>query len=198
MDEFVRAQPERVSGKAEFDDPLGLLLKCHGRIELQLTALEAAVAAIRDGSDDDVRRAFGPVDAAVGHFAVTGARHTEDEEESLFPVFARVAPSPSHLSWWRSTCSRASTATPRTFTRSSRASSRQCAVTAVAWNSEVEQFCECVTGLVDVYRPHIRLENEVVFPAAAALLAPDEIALVGAEMRARRSVTRIGLGRRSR
>jgi hemerythrin-like domain-containing protein len=198
VDERELARTQQGPGTTEFDDPLGLLLKCHERIELQLATLERAAAALRDGSKDDVRRALEPVDAAVGHFAVTGARHTEDEEESLFPRLrergAAVEPSVRAALDVLEGEHRYVEDLHEELSRLVAAISRE----GDRVDSEVEQFCDCVSGLVDVYRPHIRLENEVVIPAAAALLAPDEIALVGREMRARRSVTRIGGGRNLR
>jgi hypothetical protein len=43
-----------------------------------------------------------------------------------------------------------------------------------------------VAQLTALYRPHIRLENELVFPVAARILPASEIQALGEEMRARR------------
>jgi hemerythrin-like domain-containing protein len=198
MDGNTKARPNDGPGKADFDDPIGLLLKCHERIELQLVVLERATTVLRSGSDDDVRLAFAPVDAAVGHFAVTGARHTEDEEESLFPrLRSRGGALPPALAEALDVLEgehdRAE-ALHEELTRVVAGMRRD----GARIDAQVEQFCDCVSALLDVYRPHMRLENEVVIPAAGSILTSDELAAVGAEMRARREVTRIGLGRRAR
>jgi hemerythrin-like domain-containing protein len=50
----------------------------------------------------------------------------------------------------------------------------------------IDRLCESVSVLVSIYRPHIQLENSVVFPVAARVLPAEVIQTIGLEMRERR------------
>jgi hemerythrin-like domain-containing protein len=50
----------------------------------------------------------------------------------------------------------------------------------------VDRFNEIVSILAAIYRPHIRVENAIVFPVATRVLPADVIQVIGNEMRARR------------
>jgi len=62
------------SGQTTLDHPLEHLMACHRRIEERLATLERATEAL---------------DKALHFLETTGATHTEDEEESLFPRLRR-------------------------------------------------------------------------------------------------------------
>jgi len=51
---------------------------------------------------------------------------------------------------------------------------------------ELDCFSDLVAELTALYRPHIQLENTLVFPVAARVLPASEIHALGDEMRARR------------
>lgn len=51
---------------------------------------------------------------------------------------------------------------------------------------KIERLDALVAALCALYRPHMRIEDELVFPAAARLLLPSDIQAIGEEMRARR------------
>ena len=55
-----------------------------------------------------------------------------------------------------------------------------------AEGGHVGRFKELVAAMTALYRPHIAVENEVVFPVAARVLPAAELQALGAEMRARR------------
>jgi hypothetical protein len=55
-----------------------------------------------------------------------------------------------------------------------------------AGGADVERFGGLAALLAALYRPHMRVENELVFPAAARVLSAAEIRALGEEMRARR------------
>lgn len=73
-----------------FDDPLGLLSACHGRIERQLATLERLQRHLpENGCDADARA------AALGilrYFDGAAPHHHADEEQSLFPRLAAAVP----------------------------------------------------------------------------------------------------------
>ena len=53
---------------------------------------------------------------------------------------------------------------------------------------EVEAFRSAIAGLVSMYRSHIALEDEVVFPCAAEVLSAKDKAAIAGEMASRRNL----------
>lgn len=170
----------------DFTDPLRLLVHCHERIEAQLSALERAAEILRPGDRQSLTQAFAAIDGAIAHFAVPGVKHTEDEEISLFPRLrqhggsagAEVDSAIAELeSQHRSAEDLHSEfdAFVATLPRDGSADAR-----------ELDCFGGLVAYLTTLYRPHIMLENNVVFPVAARVLPAGEIHALGEEMRARR------------
>jgi hypothetical protein len=50
----------------------------------------------------------------------------------------------------------------------------------------LRRYAELAAALGDLYRPHIRVEDELIFPVEARILPPSELAVIGEEMRERR------------
>ncbi len=170
----------------DFTNPLGLLVHCHERIEGQLRTLERAADILRGGDARARPAAFAAVELACAHFATPGVKHTEDEEVSLFPrlrlsggaagreALAAIAElEPQHR-----TAEQLHAEFDALFARLPRDGSADA--------KDLDRFGEMVAQLTALYRPHIRLENELVFPVAARILPASEIQALGAEMRARR------------
>lgn len=76
--EALFANPAR---RASIDAPLDHLMACHRRIEDRLETLERAAAHLEDRTEE-ARAAFR---SAFAFLDSSGALHTADEEESLFP-----------------------------------------------------------------------------------------------------------------
>ncbi len=171
---------------ADFSDPLRLLVHCHERIEQQLRTLARAGEVLRAGVIADLTPAFAAIDRACAHFAGPGVKHTADEEESLFPRLRARADQtitdalatldelePQHR-------------TAETLHAAFDALIAELPRQQVADASALDHYDALLAQLTTLYRPHIRLENELIFPAAARVLPPAELQQVGAEMRARR------------
>ena len=172
----------------DFTDPLGLLVHCHVKIELQLASLERAVRMLATDDAAAFPSIMEAIVAAQRHFAGPGVKHTADEEESLFPRLRL--------------CANGSDAAVLAALNELEAQHRK--LDAVhAWFDElvsrggpspapgafdVDELELTVGEMLGIYRPHIQMENEIVYPEAARILPPDEIAAVGAEMRARRGL----------
>jgi hemerythrin-like domain-containing protein len=177
----------------DFTDPLGLLVRCHGKIEAQLGALERATRVLRDGRAGSFPEVFGAIAAAQAHFAGPGTKHTADEEESLFPRLRRyggpsergVLHALEELEAQHRVADRAHADFDLLVERMTRG--------AVPSQRDVDALAMCVDALASLYGPHILLENEVIFPAAAQVLPPEEILAVGQEMRARRAGMLVGV-----
>lgn len=170
----------------DFTDPLRLLVHCHERIEAQLSALERAGDILRAGDRQSLPRVFGAIDAACAHFAIPGVKHTEDEEVSLFPRLREHggAGGEDALAALTELESQHRAAEKlhaefdefvSTLPRDGSADAR-----------ELDCFSSLVAELTTLYRPHILLENNFVFPIAGRVLPAVEIQDLGEEMRARR------------
>lgn len=170
----------------DFTNPLGLLVHCHERIEGQLEALARAAEVWRGGNVKSIPGVFAAIDAACRHFAFAGVKHTEDEEVSLFPRLREHggAAGDEALAAMTELESQHRTAEEMhkqfdefvlTLPRDGSADSR-----------ELDCFGEMVAELIAFYRPHIFMENNLVFPIAGRVLPADEIHAVGEEMRGRR------------
>jgi hemerythrin-like domain-containing protein len=170
----------------DFTKPLGLLVHCHERIEGHLRALERAAELLERGDVPSLPYAFAAADAAVAHFATPGVKHTEDEELSLFPRLREFGGAGGEE--------------VLAAVREMEAQHRRAEVIHAEFESllasmpregsdgagHLQRFRELVVALTALYRPHIRVENEVVFPVAARVLPAAEIQALGEEMRARR------------
>src|SRR6266540_1063552 len=170
----------------DFTDPLRLLVHCHERIEAQLSALERAAEILRAGDRQSLPRVFGAIDAACAHFAIPGVKHTEDEEISLFPRLRErggdggedALAAMSELETQHRTAEKLHVEFDKCVSSLPRDGSADA--------RELDCFSGLVAELAALYRPHILLENTLVFPVAARVLPASEIQALGAEMRARR------------
>ena len=123
---------------------------------------------------------------ACAHFATPGVKHTEDEDVSLFPRLRERGGTAGQdaLAAMAELESQHRTAEQlhAEFDELVGCLPRDGSADA----KELDRFNELVTELTTLYRPHILLENNFVFPVAARVLPASEIQALGEEMRARR------------
>lgn len=177
----------------DFADPLGLMSHCHRKIEGFLNGLAAAGEILLGGRAAELAGAFHVIDAARGHFALRGPKHTEDEEVSLFPRMREYGGHEAE----DALAALAALETEHRVAEGVHAEFDE----LVGWLprdgsagvKEIDLFNELVTELADLYRPHIRVEDEIIFPAAARVLPPDVLSIVGQQMLARRRDLLTGL-----
>lgn len=170
----------------DFNDPLGLLVHCHERIEAQLRSLEQAAEILRAGDMKLLPRVFFAVDVACTHFAIPGVKHTEDEEVSLFPRLREQGGSAgqealaamSELESQHRSAERLHAQFDELVGNLPRDGSAE--------EKELDRFGNMIAELTALYRPHILLENNLVFPVAARVLPASAIQALGEEMRNRR------------
>jgi hemerythrin-like domain-containing protein len=170
-----------------FADPLGLMSHCHRKIEGFLAGLAASgELLLLGGRTVELAGAFQVVDAAREHFASRGRKHTEDEEVSLFPRMREYGGQAAG----EALAALAALETEHRVAEGVHAEFDE----LVGWLprdgsagvKEIYLFNELVAELADLYRPHIRVEDEIVFPTAARVIPPDALSIIGREMRARR------------
>jgi iron-sulfur cluster repair protein YtfE (RIC family) len=164
-----------------FDDPVGMLIDCHRRIERFLHVLWIVAERANDRALTDEESAA--VQSALQYFHVGGQRHTADEEESLFPRL-------------RAESTAGNFEEIRGLENDHRnANDLHAAVDTLysAWiaaghlSLEDERRLRSGTEhLKHLYQEHIQIEEKIVFPRAIEMLDSRTIAAIGREFRQRR------------
>ena len=164
-----------------FDDPLGMLQDCHRRIEHFLKVLGTVADRARGRALDTEESSA--VDAALHYFRLGGARHTADEEDSLFPRLRGRSDAPQEtvgsLHQEHEQADTLHADLDRLFTA--------WMISGALGIDQQEQLDSAMTQLEQLYSSHIELEEKIVFPAAARLLTREELSLIGEEFRLRRA-----------
>lgn len=169
-----------------FDEPLGLLADCHRRIEHFLDVLVRIerTAAGRGVTPDEWEQ----VEHALAYFESAGPRHTEDEEQSLFPRLRASVNPEVH---------RALGALGRLERDHELVDSHHKMINILCrrWldhdrlsDEDARELRDRLGDLQAIYREHIAIEDKELFPIAARLLSSRQIEEIGREMAARRDV----------
>ncbi len=170
-----------ISPAPDFNDPLGLLAACHGRIEAQCaTLLKLAPHIKHHGVDEQAAQA---ASKAIKYFSTSGRHHHADEEEDLFPLLqehARRMGANDMLDLMAKLL-------------------KEHESMEGAW-SDLAPFLEKIAAsrAVDpadlpidrfaaLYRAHIAQENGLLFPFAQRVLSRDEQDTLGQNMAKRRA-----------
>jgi hemerythrin-like domain-containing protein len=158
-----------------FDDPLGMLSACHGRIERQLATLGRLQRWLpQHGCDNDARAA---ARAILRYFDSAAPNHHADEEESVFPRLATKAPSAApllaHLEQ-----EHAALAESWTHLRP--------LLAAIAAGRRANLSAKDVATVRRAYDAHIAREEMELIPLAAATFDAPTLAAIGREMAERR------------
>ena len=183
--------PVQIGEKAHsFSDPTGLLSDCHRRIEMFMRALEEVSKVIDSPPGEGTRKSL---ETALRYFREAAPKHTADEEESLFPRL-RELHSPevgSALSKLRELESEHRWAEPL----HAHLDKLGCEYLLKAGLSqyEVEEFRAAVSQLSSMYKRHIAVEDERLFPLAAQALSPEAKQAIAEEMASRRKASMVSL-----
>jgi iron-sulfur cluster repair protein YtfE (RIC family) len=163
-----------------FDDPIGMLKDCHRRIENFLGILCVVVDCAQGRSLTDKERSG--VHAALQYFHTGGRRHTEDEEQSLFPRLRKFA-------------AESLQEIDRLEDDHHEASDLHGSVERLYSNwiesgglgpEETHQLLFQTARLKQLYSDHIQVEETIVFARAIQALDSHAIAAIGTEFRLRR------------
>ncbi len=165
-----------------FDDPIGMLTDCHRRIEsfLRVLCMVADRARGRVLSEEETVAVSG----ALSYFKSGGQRHTADEEESLFPRLRKQG------------VDNALAEIQRLEGEHRRASELHELVEKLYldWieagrlSADDERMLLDSTAELDrIYKAHIKVEEELVFPQAERTLDKKSIEEMGQEFRTRRA-----------
>ena len=168
-----------------FSDPTGLLSDCHRRIEMFLGTLIAVAEVIDRPPTEDTARAL---ESALRYFGQAAPKHTADEEESLFPRLRQIrhAEMQAAVSKLEELEKEHLRAVPL-HAEIERLGARYLS-TGVLASPEVCEFRGAVRDLASMYKQHIAVEDELVFPLAARVLSDAEKSAIAEEMASRRKV----------
>jgi|SRR6516165_9866720 len=183
--------PVQIGAKAHsFLNPMALLSDCHRRIEMFLRSLERVAASIDQPLSKDARSAL---ESALRYFCEAAPKHTADEERSLFPRLRQI-----HLPGTRSALMSLDALEheheqANILHAEVNALGIQCLEHGHLSVSETMRFREAVAELWNIYKEHIRVEDELVFPAAEQALSGSEKEAIAREMEERRNVRSLTL-----
>lgn len=168
-----------IGGPLPAHEPLGLLTDCHRRIEAALATLETAATWTGPLSADQ-RLAL---DRALRFFREMAPKHTADEERSLFPRLRALGEDLPELAALEADHVEAD----RWHADVDQFGQRWLA-TGEMGSTELQLFAGRVSQLAELYRRHIDVEDNIVFPLARRRLTLDEQRQVQREMVGRRAI----------
>ncbi len=161
-----------------FDDPLGMLSACHGRIERQLATLERLQRHLPvHGCDVDARVA---ARAILKYFDGAAPNHHADEEASVFPRLAAAQPDLAASLVAELAEQHATLATHWRKLRPLLAS--------IAAGQRANLSPKQVADVRALYDAHIAREEAELIPLAARTFDQATLKAIGAEMAARRGI----------
>jgi hemerythrin-like domain-containing protein len=167
-------KPEALFGggakRATIDEPLEHLMACHRRIEERLETLERASEHLEDRTEE----ALGAFRSAFAFLDSSGALHTADEEESLFPRLV-AALEPGERSYLAG------------LEHDHTEAHRIYAELKVSLDRPA-QARHLVERLCALYRAHIASEDSVLQEYAKAHLTSGQLAEIAREMKDRRGL----------
>lgn len=160
---------------ATLASPLEHLVACHRRIEQRLATFVKAGVEL----EAKPQQALEAIASAIRFMDTNGARHTEDEEESVFP---RLKP---HL-----------TAPEAAFVEGLEAEHLEAEGMYLALKATVPElpgardaYLKLAARLQTIYRKHIQAEEEILLVLAQRELHTPDLDAIAGEMRARRFST---------
>jgi hemerythrin-like domain-containing protein len=162
-----------------FDDPIGMLKDCHRRIE-RFVSLLGRIAAQANGRALNLEERQA-VEAALRYFRDSGPRHNSDEEQSLFPRLKDMPGLQADI--------------VRLAGEHQEADELHSEIAELfnAWldgqtpsSEDARGLREMTHRLAELYREHILVEEDHVFPTAARSLDSDTLAAIGREFQQRR------------
>ncbi len=173
------AFPGAPSPAAGFDAPFELLAACHDRVRQRLDLLARLLDHLRGhGADANAHAAAADV---LRYFDIAAPHHHEDEERHLVPVL-QASDDPA--------CRDAAAQLLDDH-----------AALRTAWQqlrpllqsldpAQTRELEAAARRFIELHRPHLELEDTLVYPAAAARLPASRQATIGHEMAERRGVAR--------
>lgn len=169
-----------------FNKPLGLLSDCHRRIERFLSVLVTIADARRGGRLPEADREI--LDRALRYFATAAPRHSADEEDSLFPRLRSSADPQATAALAMLDRLESDHRVAEQHHGAVDTLGRRWLEVGVLGPQDAAALSDHLAALDGLYREHIRVEDQEIFPAAGRALSATDLEAVGREMAARRNV----------
>ncbi len=177
----IRRDPSE--GEPGFDDPLALLAACHRRVERFLAAQIDITGYY--GGEEMTASDSGRMRAALEYFSHAAPRHTQDEEESLFPKLQlRADANLLALAAELQAQHRQADPLHALANRATQAWLDQGTLPA----DQAAALLADLQALEALYASHIAREDAELFPGARACLKHVDLEIIGRELAARRGV----------
>lgn len=178
--------PVQIGAKSpNFTDPTGLLSDCHRRVEMFLGILTTVGERLDQPITDETRRALG---SALRYFGQAAPKHTADEEGSLFPRLRQMGDPEIQSAFGTLDKLEADHRWAEPLHAEVERLGVQYLETGLLSASEVESYRTSIASLVSMYKQHIRVEDELIFPLAKRLLSERDKSAIATEMADRRQV----------
>ena len=168
--------------ESDFSNPLGLLSDCHRRIERFLGVLVQIAGRPAGSQLAEAERES--LEKALAYFRNSAPKHTADEEESLFPRLRQTGSAEAALKCLAE-LEDDHQAAARDHELVDALGRRWIGIGALTAD-DLRQLREALARLSNTYARHIATEDRELFPLAARVLPPDQLAQVGREMAERR------------
>jgi hemerythrin-like domain-containing protein len=172
---MVQIQLQKAPPVAE--GPIEHLVACHRRIEERLDVLERAGTML----DSDPEASLVAIQNSLRFMDLSGALHTRDEEESVFPRLREAvkAEERDYLHQLESEHRDAEQAYAQLKAVAARLPQQ-------VTRDRVAEFREVVAKLTRIYRSHIASEDTVLVEMGRRSLTDEQLETIYSEMRARR------------
>jgi hemerythrin-like domain-containing protein len=182
----IQTQPRTQQTDNSFRNPLGLMSDCHRRIEMFFARLIEVAETDRGHQLTDSRRET--LETALRYFSAGAPLHTEDEEVSLFPRLRAVGGPFAEAAL-------KALEELESDHRAAEAAHNEIDSLGMRWLEEgtlpqwdADRLVNLAKDLRELYRGHIDIEDNHVFPLAKEALGADVIEQVGREMASRRGL----------
>jgi hemerythrin-like domain-containing protein len=166
-----------------FTEPLGLLSDCHRRIEMFLGSLSAIARLSGQPLNDEGRRAL---NNALRYFREAAPKHTADEEVSLFPRLRELRSEELEFAFSKMDELEKEHQRAESLHAEVDRLGEQYLNSGILPESDAAQFLKAIDELSVMYKRHIRVEDESLFPVAAKVLSSEDKLKIAKEMAARR------------
>jgi hemerythrin-like domain-containing protein len=166
---------------AGYDDPIGMLLGCHRRIEKKLATLKALCAHLRRKGVD--AEASAAAQAVLRYFSAPAAHHHDDEEVDLFPLLDERIGDPEERERLQGLAKRLAAEHEEMEATWARLRKPLEGVAEGLMRSVPESEAQAFATL---YERHIETEEALVVPLVDRWLRPEDLHALGRAMALRR------------
>lgn len=167
-----------------FNNPIGLLTDCHRRIKRFLMMMITVMRQTHGGSLQTPQRAA--LELALRYFREAAPKHALDEEASLFPRMRPLCSMDKNIKSLNHLEIEHDIADENHHTVEQL--SKKWLLQGELCFEDTCELSDALGRLSVLYKKHIHVEEEIIFPLAVKILSPTQVTEVGREMAMRRDI----------